>query len=57
MTGTDESDDSRLAGRTPRAPRRELGDDVTDDDGDGPDDHEIEAVNRLMGFLRSTDEG
>lgn len=57
MAGSDEVDDNRLAGRTPRPPRREphpeppvLADDETDP---APDDTDIEAVTKLMGFLRS----
>ena len=61
MAGTDESDDSRLTGRMRRARRRRV-DDTRAVDGDagdgepGPDDHEIEAVTKLMGFLRDSDD-
>jgi hypothetical protein len=58
MAGTDEADDNRLTGRLPRAPRS--GTDSPDADAepelDLPDDHEIETVTKLMGFLRSTDD-
>jgi hypothetical protein len=59
MVGTDDADDNRLAGRMPKAPRREATDQpapVVDDEADVHDDQEIEAVNRLMGFLRRPDE-
>jgi hypothetical protein len=53
MAGTGESDDNRLAGRTPRVPRREPGDEVPEGEPEAaPDDQEIDAVNRLLGFLR-----
>lgn len=57
MAGTDDFDDNRLAGRTPRAPRPEVVDEApaADDDADGPDDQEIDAVNRLLGFLRDSE--
>jgi hypothetical protein len=62
MAGSDEVDDNRLAGRTPRSPRREpnpepplLADDEIDPASD--DDTDIEAVTKLMGFLRRTDDG
>lgn len=57
MPGSDEADDNRLAGRTPRPPRREPNPEpaelVDDEAEDLPDDTEIEAVTKLMGFLRS----
>ncbi len=58
MAGTDDIDDNRLAGRTPRSPRHDVVDEApaVDDDADGPDDHEIDAVNRLMGFLRGSED-
>jgi hypothetical protein len=55
MAGTDAADDGRLAGRRPRAPRRE---EAADQDGRGDEaseDEEIDTVNRIMGFLRSDD--
>jgi hypothetical protein len=53
MAGTGESDDNRLAGRTPRVPRRESGDEVPEGEPEAaPDEQEIDAVNRLLGFLR-----
>lgn len=60
MAESDEPDDHRLAGRTPRTPAAARPDDRTaldaDDPGDEtPDDQDIDAVTRLMGFLRSTD--
>jgi hypothetical protein len=53
----DESDDHRLAGRTPRTPRPGTLDPPVADDGDGDDESEgqLDAVTRLMGFLRNTD--
>jgi hypothetical protein len=65
MAESDESDDDRLAGRTPRSPRPGPSLDVrpgrstrldeepgaTDDDTDD----QIDTVTRLMGFLRSTE--
>lgn len=72
MAGTDEADDNRLIGRMPRPARRsavggaraprgdaDLGAGDSDGDSDGdeaPDDQEIDAVTRLMGFLRGTDD-
>ncbi len=72
MAGTDEADDNRLIGRMPRPARRSaVGDargpcgDADRDDGDcdsdgdsdeAPHDQEIDAVTRLMGFLRGTDD-
>lgn len=57
MAGSDELDDNHLAGRTPRPPRREpIPEPSVLADGETevlPDDTEIEAVTRLMGFLRS----
>jgi len=62
MAESDEPDDHRLAGRTPRTRAAARPDDRTavdadaDDPGDDtPDDQDIDAVTRLMGFLRSTD--
>jgi hypothetical protein len=62
MAESDESDDHRLAGRTPRSSRpgpppdsrTTPGPDLDDAGGDDADD-QIDAVTRLMGFLRSTD--
>lgn len=58
MAGTDETDDSRLTGRLPRAPRgsteRTAAAADPEPDLDLPDE-EIEAVTKLMGFLRSTE--
>jgi hypothetical protein len=59
MAETDEADDNRLIGRMPKAPRRDVTDkarDTGDDETGGRDDHEIDAVNRLLGFLRGTEE-
>ncbi len=56
MAGSDEVDDNRLAGRTPRSPRREPNSEppvLADDDADPAPDADIDAVTRLMGFLRS----
>lgn len=58
MAGSDEPDDHRLAGRTPRPARTDPADDhpARDADLDEPaDDDQLDAVTRLMGFLRSTD--
>ncbi|HEX6418933.1 MAG TPA: hypothetical protein VFZ77_10570 [Acidimicrobiales bacterium] len=56
MAGSGDADDSRLAGRTPR-PARRAPDEVEDaaEDEAGPDDEEMDAVNRLLGFLRGED--
>jgi hypothetical protein len=62
MAESDVPDDHRLAGRTPRSvrpgppdarPVPAHGPDDEPDDDDGDD--QIDAVTRLMGFLRSTD--
>jgi hypothetical protein len=60
MADSDESDDHRLTGRTPRprpgppdtrpAPAADL-DDTTEDESE----EQFDAVTRLIGFLRSTD--
>jgi hypothetical protein len=61
MPGSDEADDNRLAGRTPRSPRREPNpepSELADDEVDAADgDTDIEAVTKLMGFLRRPDDG
>lgn len=61
MAGSDEVDDNRLAGRTPRPARREPNPEplvLADDEADtSSDDTDIEAVTKLMGFLRRTDDG
>ncbi len=58
MADSEESDDHRLAGRMPRHMRAPGPDDdqapdeeVDDEGGDG----QLDAVNRLLGFLRDTD--
>jgi hypothetical protein len=57
MAGSDEVDDNRLAGRMPRAAQREVNPEPpvsADDEADtASDDTDIEAVTKLMGFLRS----
>jgi len=57
MSGTDEVEDIRLPGRVPRSGTRPGG---TGPDADGldaePEPEAIDAVNRLLGFLRNTDE-
>jgi hypothetical protein len=63
MAGSGERDGHRLIGRV----RGDVGDeahDADDDDGgtgddrvDAPDDTDLSAVNRLMGFLRRDDDG
>lgn len=56
MAGRHEAEDNRLAGRVARTPRPEAIDAVGPADDDvTPDDQELEAVTRLLGFLRSTD--
>jgi hypothetical protein len=57
MSGTDEVEDIRLPGRVPRSGTRppRTGPDADAIDGNG-DDEDIETVNRLLGFLRDTDE-
>jgi hypothetical protein len=62
MAESDESDDHRLAGRTPRSPRPGPPPDIRpgratelDEEPEDDDDEHIDAVTRLMGFLRSTD--
>jgi hypothetical protein len=63
MSDAGEADGDRLTGRVPRAVQRDVGVDdpvadnrVADDEADMAEGHEIDAVNRLLGFLRS-DEG
>jgi hypothetical protein len=56
MSGTDEVEDIRLPGRVPRSGTRPRS---TGPDADALDDEEpedIATVNRLLGFLRNTDE-
>jgi hypothetical protein len=56
MAGRDDAEDKRLAGRVARTPRPEVIDAVAPADDDlASDDHELEAVTRLLGFLRSSD--
>jgi hypothetical protein len=65
MTGTGEAGQTRLPGRVTRSHRRERDvghprrddpyPDAADDIDDGPED-ELDAVTRLMGFLRQGDE-
>ena len=55
MSGTDEVEDIRLPGRVPRSGTRP-GPTGPDADALGQDDEDIETVNRLLGFLRDTDE-
>ncbi|HKY64824.1 MAG TPA: hypothetical protein VJM49_00575 [Acidimicrobiales bacterium] len=60
MAATDDADETRLAGRIPRPPRR---DDRSADRSDPPDaaaddegdDDELDAVTKLLGFLRDSD--
>lgn len=64
MAGTEESDDDPRAApvrRVRRRPRvdadaRPAGVAAGNGDDDAPADHEIEAVTKLMGFLRGDDE-
>ena len=58
MAESEESDDHRLAGRMPRhmrapGPDDDQSADEEDDDEDG--ENQLDAVNRLLGFLRSTE--
>ena len=57
MSGTDEVEDIRLPGRVSRSGTGPRG---TGPDADGldtePEPEAIEAVTRLLGFLRDTDE-
>jgi hypothetical protein len=58
MAESEESDDHRLAGRMPRHMRAPGPDDdpSADEEDDGEDgENQLDAVNRLLGFLRSTD--
>lgn len=56
MAGRDDAEDNRLAGRVARTPRPEVVDAVAPaEDELAPDDQELEAVTRLLGFLRSSD--
>ena len=57
MAESEESDDHRLAGRMPRHMRAPGPDDDQSAEGDDEEDGEnqLDAVNRLLGFLRSTD--
>ena len=62
MAESDEPDDHRLAGRTPRNPRPSPPADIRpapatelDDEPEDDADDQIDAVTRLMGFLRSAD--
>ena len=57
MTGSDEVEDNRLVERLPRPPRREPLADTPEavDEPDLPVDQDIEAVTKLMGFLRSNE--
>lgn len=55
MAGRDDAEDNRLAGRVARTPRPEAVDPGPPADDVTPDDQEMEAVTRLLGFLRSSD--
>jgi hypothetical protein len=62
MAESDVPDDHRLAGRTPRSPRPGPPDtrsapvaDLDDTPDDDDAEEQIDAVTRLMGFLRNTD--
>ena len=58
MAGTDDGEDTPLAERVPRVARRHSSDmpagSVADDVG--TDEHDLDAVTRLLGFLRGPDE-
>lgn len=55
MAGTDNVDAHRLPGRARRQARRHAPDREAIDPSDAEAEDEIEAVNRLMGFLRRDD--
>jgi hypothetical protein len=55
MTATDEPDERRLAPRFPRRPADEPVAEASDDDQGSSDDDELDAVTRLLGFLRDGD--
>ena len=57
MSGTDEVEDIRLPGRVPHSGTRprSTGPDTDALDAE-PEPEAIEAVNRLLGFLRNTDD-
>lgn len=55
MTASNEPEDHRLTERLRPPPPRQHGDNDDTTDPDGPDDEEIDAVHRLMGFLRGDD--
>ena len=58
MSGTDEVEDIRLPERVPRSGTRprSTGPGAEDLDAEGSEPEKIDAVNRLLGFLRDTDE-
>ena len=59
MAGTDDADETRLAGRIPRPPRRDDRSADAPDAGDaaldGDEGEELDTVTKLMGFLRDSD--
>ena len=60
MVATDDADESRLAGRIPRPPRRddrsgEPSDAVDPALDEDDDEEELDTVTKLMGFLRNSD--
>ena len=59
MAGTEDADDTPLAERVPGAARRPGRDETTGvgDSHGRPDEHDLDAVTRLLGFLRGADEG
>jgi hypothetical protein len=58
MNDAGEVDSDRLTGRVPRAVQRDVrvDDALADDEAGTAEAHDIDAVTRLLGFLRS-DEG
>ncbi|HET6950974.1 MAG TPA: hypothetical protein VFI47_11395 [Acidimicrobiales bacterium] len=60
MAGTGEADEHRLTERVRQTPRRDVTGEGHDDDGDvsdrAPEEDELAAVARLMGFLRQDED-
>jgi hypothetical protein len=60
MAATDDADETRLAGRIPRPPRRDDRSGERSDPADtsldeDDDEQELDTVTKLMGFLRNSD--
>jgi hypothetical protein len=56
MAGTEDADDTPLAERLPGGARRPGGDETTGIGDGGPDEEDLDAVTRLLGFLRGADD-